>query len=148
MESKETLFHIEWGDGDHSFIIAPDGATAVERMTDGKDTVRSVTNLAELHKMIFKAGEMEMFKKLRQALRGEPTVFDYALDGVEVLWLYENSKPSQLEEHNIGDFERLALDRDVKEIVFQEALRKVSKSIYVWSTQQGGYIPVKNGQKV
>lgn len=148
MESKETLFHIEWGDGDHSFIIAPDGATAVERMTDGKDTVRSVTNLAELHKMIFKAGEMEMFKKLRQALRGEPTVFDYALDGVEVLWLYENSKPSQLEEHNIGDFERLALDRDIKEIVFQEALRKVSKSIYVWSTQQGGYIPVKNGQKV
>jgi len=148
VESKETLFHIEWGDGDHSFIIAPDGATAVERMTDGKDTVRSVTNLAELHKMIFKAGEMEMFKKLRQALRGEPTVFDYALDGVEVLWLYENSKPSQLEEHNIGDFERLALDRDVKEIVFQEALRKVSKSIYVWSTQQGGYIPVKNGQKV
>ena len=102
----------------------------------------------DIYEAIYKAGEMEMFKKLRQALRGEPTVFDYALDGVEVLWLYENSKPSQLEEHNIGDFERLALDRDIKEIVFQEALRKVSKSIYVWSTQQGGYIPVKNGQKV
>jgi len=40
----------------------------------------------------FKAGEKDMFNKLRQALRGEPVVFDYALDGVEIPWLYEHTK--------------------------------------------------------
>lgn len=40
----------------------------------------------------FKAGEKEMFRKIRQALKGEPVVFDYALDPYEIEWLYEQTR--------------------------------------------------------
>jgi len=40
----------------------------------------------------FVAGEKEMFKKVRQFLSGELVVFDYALDGVEIDWLYQRTK--------------------------------------------------------
>ncbi len=53
---NDTLFHIEWGDNDHSFILAPDKETAIERMSEGKDMVRSVVELAQLYKLIFEAG--------------------------------------------------------------------------------------------
>lgn len=39
-------------------------------------------------KLQYLAGEKEMFKKIRQALRGEFVVFDYVLDGVEIEWLH------------------------------------------------------------
>ena len=52
----DKLFHIEWGDKDHSFVIAPDKETAIERMSEGKDVVRSIVELEHIYKLIFEAG--------------------------------------------------------------------------------------------
>jgi len=56
MKAKDTLFHINWGDGDTTFVIAPDEQTARERMGDGKDMVNYVVRLDALYQLIFKAG--------------------------------------------------------------------------------------------
>lgn len=39
MEAKDTLFHIHWGDGDDTFIIAPNKETAISEMPDGKEVI-------------------------------------------------------------------------------------------------------------
>lgn len=57
---SETLFRINWGDGDDSFVIAPDEATAISRMPDGKDMVNYVVRLDALYRMIYKAGQREV----------------------------------------------------------------------------------------
>ena len=36
--------------------------------------------------------EKDTFRKVRQALRGEPVVWHYALDGAEIDWLYQITK--------------------------------------------------------
>jgi len=56
MEAKDTLWHINWGDGDNFYVIAPDKETAISRMLDGKDMVNSVAKLDHLYSLIFKAG--------------------------------------------------------------------------------------------
>ena len=56
MEAKDTLFHINWGDGDTTFVIAPDEETAKARMPDGKDMVNYVVKLDGLYQMILKTG--------------------------------------------------------------------------------------------
>ena len=56
MLSEDTLFHIEWGDGDHVFIIAPTKEEAIGRITDGKDMIRSVVELKHLYNLIYQAG--------------------------------------------------------------------------------------------
>ena len=55
-KSPNTLWHINWGDGDNTYIIAPDKETAIERMPDGKDMVNEVVQLDHLYGLIFKAG--------------------------------------------------------------------------------------------
>ena len=59
MEAKESLWHIEWGDGDTSFVIAPDEKTAISRMPDGKGMINSIVKLDALYQMILKAGIKE-----------------------------------------------------------------------------------------
>ena len=59
MKPEDTLFHIEWGDGDNSFVIAPDKDTAIKRMDDGADMIRTVVKLDHLYQLIFKAGFSE-----------------------------------------------------------------------------------------
>ena len=46
----------------------------------------------EQAEIAFKAGEKAMLAKLRRALAGEPVAFDYALDVIEIQWLYEKSR--------------------------------------------------------
>ena len=53
----DTLFHINWGDGDNFFVIAPDEATAKERMPDGRDMVNTIVSLDHLYNLIFNAGD-------------------------------------------------------------------------------------------
>lgn len=60
MKAKDTLFHINWGDGDDTFVIAPDEETAKERMPDGKDMVNYIVRLDLLYQRIFKAGIKEV----------------------------------------------------------------------------------------
>lgn len=57
LKVKDTLFHINWDDGDNFFVVAPDEKTAIEKMPDGKDMVNYVVKLDSLYQMIFKAGE-------------------------------------------------------------------------------------------
>lgn len=56
MEAKDTLFHINWGDGDDFYIVAPDEETAKERMPDGRDMVNYIVRLDAVYDMIHKAG--------------------------------------------------------------------------------------------
>jgi len=60
MKAKETLFHINWGDGDTFFVIAPDEKTAIKRMPDGKEMVNYVVKLDAIYEMIFRAGIREV----------------------------------------------------------------------------------------
>ncbi len=65
-QAKDTLWHIDWGDGDTSFVIAPDKKTAIERMPDGNDMVNTIVKLDGLYQMIFKAGaEAQLAKALK-----------------------------------------------------------------------------------
>ncbi len=57
MEAKNTLWHINWGDGDEFFILAPDKETALSMMPDGKDMVNYVTNLDGLYQLIIQGRE-------------------------------------------------------------------------------------------
>jgi len=66
MKAKETLFHINWGDGDTSFVIAPDEETAKDRMSDGKDMVNYIVKLDSLYQRIFKAGIKEVVEWVEQ----------------------------------------------------------------------------------
>ena len=56
MEAKDTLFHINWGDGDNCYCIAPDKATAIKRMPEGRGMVNYVVQLDHLYQLICKAG--------------------------------------------------------------------------------------------
>ena len=64
LTKNETLFHIEWGDGDHTFVLAPNETMAIEKMSDGKDMIRYVVKLDGLYQMIFKAGQDDQLAKL------------------------------------------------------------------------------------
>jgi len=83
MGDKETLFHIMWGDGDNTFVIAPDKQTAISRMPEGKDMVRSVVKLDELYKMIFKVGIREVVEwipSLIEAIKKEMREDDWGVE--------------------------------------------------------------------
>jgi hypothetical protein len=56
MEAKDTLWHINWGDGDDFYVIAPTKKIAIDRMPEGKGMVNYVVKLDHLYKLIFKAG--------------------------------------------------------------------------------------------
>jgi len=60
MEAKDTLFHINWGDGDTTFVIAKDKEDAQNKMGDGKDMVNYIVQLDRLYGLIFKAGIKEV----------------------------------------------------------------------------------------
>ena len=66
MEAKNTLFHIDWGDGDTTFIIAPDEQAVRERMPDGKDMVNYVVRLDNLYQRIFRAGIREVVEWIHE----------------------------------------------------------------------------------
>jgi len=57
---SDTLFHINWGDGDNTFVIAPDKATAISMMPDGQGMVNYVVKLDALYRMIYKAGQQSV----------------------------------------------------------------------------------------
>ena len=56
MESKDTLWHINWGDGDDLYIVAPSKHKAIGLMEDGKDMVNYATRLDATYERIYKAG--------------------------------------------------------------------------------------------
>ena len=81
---KDTLFHIDWGDHDTTFVIAPDEATARERMGDGKDMVNYVVKLDHLYSRIFKAGIKKVVKWVeRSSNNWQATTFNDQVDGKE-----------------------------------------------------------------
>jgi len=43
MEAKDTLWRINWGDGDNAFIVAPNIKTAKERMAASKEVSNGKT---------------------------------------------------------------------------------------------------------
>ncbi len=57
MEAKDTLWYINWGDGDNTFVVAPDKETAKSRMVAGKGMVNYVVELDAIYQSIFKAGQ-------------------------------------------------------------------------------------------
>ncbi len=67
---KDTLWHIDWGDGDTNFVIASSKKKAIAKMRDGKDMANFVVKLDYLYNFIFKAGEEKargnILAKLRQ----------------------------------------------------------------------------------
>lgn len=56
MEAEDTLWHINWGDGATTFVIAPDKETAIRQLGDGKDMVNSIVCLAAIYSIIKGAG--------------------------------------------------------------------------------------------
>jgi len=58
--AKDTLWHINWGDGDNSFIIAPDEKTAIERIPEGVGYANFIVRLDSVYQQIFKAGRKEV----------------------------------------------------------------------------------------
>lgn len=65
MEVRDTLFHINWGDGDNCYIIAPDRETAISKMEEGRLMVNYVVKLDNLYQMILKAGIREVVEWIR-----------------------------------------------------------------------------------
>ncbi len=63
---KESLFHINWGDGDNCFIIAADENTARGGMSDGRDMVNFIVRLDAVYKMIFEAGQKQERERIIQ----------------------------------------------------------------------------------
>ena len=57
---KDTLWHVNFGDNDNSFVMAPDKETARERMPEGKEMVNYAVRMDALYQQIFKAGQKEM----------------------------------------------------------------------------------------
>jgi hypothetical protein len=57
--NKETLFHIDWGDGDTTFVIAKNKKDAISKIPDGKDMVNYIMRLDGIYSMIYKAGITE-----------------------------------------------------------------------------------------
>jgi len=80
---KDTLFHINWGDGDTTFVIAPDEQTAIERMPDGKDMVNYVVKLDILYQKIFKAGIREVVEWM---MGNYPEICDFHLTAQLKKW--------------------------------------------------------------
>lgn len=62
---EETLFHIVWGDGDNTFVVAEGVKEAIAKMTDGRDMVRSVTELGHLYRSIFEVGLQSQLAKVK-----------------------------------------------------------------------------------
>ena len=58
----DTLWHINWGDGDNCYTVAPDKETAISRMPHGRDMVNYVVQLDHLYQMIYKAGQRGAIK--------------------------------------------------------------------------------------
>ena len=52
----DTLWHITWGDGDDTFVIAPNRETAIARMPEGRDMVNCTVCLDRIYKEIYAAG--------------------------------------------------------------------------------------------
>lgn len=66
MGYKESLFHIEWGDGDNSFVIAPDIKTARERFSEGQGFINSIVDLSAIYNLIFKAGQRDVVDNIQR----------------------------------------------------------------------------------
>ena len=80
MKEQETLFHIEWGDGDHAFVLAPNEKTAIEKMSEGKDMIRYVVKLDGLYQMIFKAGYDAGYRNVNEMKLISPEAMAKALN--------------------------------------------------------------------
>lgn len=68
---EDTLWHINWGDNDNCFVIAPDEETARAKIAKGKerisgDMVNYVVEHDSLYQRIFKAGEQQGIEKGRK----------------------------------------------------------------------------------
>ena len=59
MKTKNTLWHVNFGDNDNYFVIAPDIETAEERMEEGKEMVNYAVRMDALYQQIFKLGIKE-----------------------------------------------------------------------------------------
>lgn len=63
---SEKLYHINWGDGDNSYIFAGTKEEAIERMSDGKDMVNYVVQLNAVLKYAHQAVAEEIRKELEK----------------------------------------------------------------------------------
>lgn len=87
MEARDTLWHIDWGDGDTTFVVAPDRETAISRMPDGKDMVNTVVQLDCLYNLILEAG-------IRKAVEGvKMQAIDVKRNAQGVYELHRQLKP-------------------------------------------------------
>ena len=116
MKAKDTLFHINWGDGDDFYITAPDRATAIERMPDGKDMVNYVVELKHLYQIIYKAGMEEEAKGGHNAIsyleglqEGIRKVLRWENEHDVIGFVYDTSDP-EVERQNMIDYAKQLKD--------------------------------------
>ena len=84
--AKLTLFHINWGDGDNSYIVASNETEAIKKMPDGKDMVNYVVQLDALYNLIYEQGRRDVLDKM-ELERCDPDVMPYFED---YYWLQES----------------------------------------------------------
>jgi len=72
MEGKNTLWRINWGDGDNFYVVASSEKAAIEGMPDGKDMVNFVVKLDHLYQEILKAGIKEVVEDMARTLETAP----------------------------------------------------------------------------
>jgi hypothetical protein len=66
MEAKNTLWHINWGDGDDFYIVAPDKETAIKGMPEGKDMINYMVRLDCVAHTLYKTGRESMLKEVKE----------------------------------------------------------------------------------
>ena len=66
MKAKDTLWHINWGDGDNFYILALDEEAAIKAMPDGQGMVNYAIRLDSVAAEIFKAGIKEAVEWIKQ----------------------------------------------------------------------------------
>jgi len=84
MEAKDTLWHINWGDGDNTYVLAPDEKTAKGMMPEGEDMVNYMAKMDSLDNIIFKAGKLEGRREVVDFIGEEPFEHNYDMGGHRV----------------------------------------------------------------
>lgn len=96
MEDKDILWHINWGDGDTTFVIAPDKETAIKQMGDGKDMVNSIVGLHAIYSIIKGRGHRAGIREVAEYLqRHFLNVNELQIDGK---WLPNEKWQAKLKE--------------------------------------------------
>ncbi len=80
----------------------------------------------------------EIFRKVRQSFQGEAVVWPWALDGIEIQWLYDhNIIQSGQEKQKAVEEERIKVIGEVKDILIATGYTGVFQR-KEWQTLKGG----------